>query len=88
MNLAGGDGYIGPSFPLPLQSPSPRKLPLLKFSNDRGDGDVKRLGLGSQLLSGLLHERISETASFLASVNLSCLVSCGFRSVFHLNRRA
>ena len=31
LNLAGGDGYIGPSFPLPLQSPSPRKLPLLKF---------------------------------------------------------
>ena len=33
LNLAGGDGYIGPSFPLPLQSPSPRKLPLLKFSS-------------------------------------------------------
>ena len=29
LNLAGGDGYT--SFPLPLQSPSPRKLPLLKF---------------------------------------------------------
>ena len=28
LNLAGDDGYIGPSFPLPLQSPSPRKLPL------------------------------------------------------------
>ena len=29
LNLAGGDGYT--SFPLLLQSPSPRKLPLLKF---------------------------------------------------------
>ena len=28
LNLAGDDGYIGPSFPLPLQSQSPRKLPL------------------------------------------------------------
>ena len=30
--LAGGDGNVGPNFPLPVRSPSPRKRPLLKFS--------------------------------------------------------
>ena len=38
LNLAGGDGYIGPSFPLPPQSPSPRKLPSLKFPTKSGTG--------------------------------------------------
>ena len=43
LNLAGGDGYIGPSFPLPLQSPSPRKLPLLKFPITKATGAIKWL---------------------------------------------
>ena len=29
--LAGSDGNVGPNFPLPVMSPSPRKRPLLKF---------------------------------------------------------